>query len=249
MKKPVMIKKLPFGGGKVSICVPMVGRTCQEILEEAEALLPAGPDLVEWRGDFFEGIFDRESCRILLQQLEQILGEIPLLFTFRSQGEGGELPITAEAYTELNLWMAAQTEVAAVDVEALRPDLDSESLIRGIRERGKVVFASNHHFQETPSSAEMRAILAKEEELGADVLKMAVMPKTGEDVLRLLQITWEMDQQTDKPVVTMSMGPLGGISRVAGHVTGSCMSFGTVGRASAPGQLPVAELRRMLELL
>ena len=84
---------------------------------------------------------------------------------------------------------------------------------------------------------------------GADVLKVAVMPKKAKDVLRLMSVTEEKNRQFPSPLVTMAMGDLGRLSRVSGRITGSVLTFGIVGDASAPGQLPVEELREMLRAI
>ena len=89
--------------------------------------------------------------------------------------------------------------------------------------------------------------LTKMQNLGADIAKIAVMPKKKEDVKKLLDATWEMQIFHDEtPVVTMSMGDMGVISRVCGEFYGSSVTFGCIGQASAPGQLEVGILRQML---
>ena len=86
--------------------------------------------------------------------------------------------------------------------------------------------------------------------MGMDVAKIAVMPQSEKDVLILLEATSEMKQlHPETPVITMSMGKLGVISRIAGEVFGSALTFGTAGSASAPGQIPAEELKTMLEVL
>ena len=88
------------------------------------------------------------------------------------------------------------------------------------------------------------------QQLGMDVAKMAVMPQSEKDVRMLLEATAEMkEQHPQTPVITMSMGKMGVLSRMAGELFGSALTFGTVGQASAPGQIPVKELRKILEML
>ena len=84
---------------------------------------------------------------------------------------------------------------------------------------------------------------------GADILKMAVMPKDFEDVAAIMQATNEMTKLTDRPLISMAMGDTGSMSRISGENFGSCVTFGTVGKASAPGQFPIKELRMMMEAL
>ena len=87
-------------------------------------------------------------------------------------------------------------------------------------------------------------------EAGADAVKLAVVPHDPHDVARLLGVTARASEELDVPVVTMSMGGLGAVSRVSGAVFGSALTFATAGGApSAPGQLPVERVRAALELL
>ena len=81
------------------------------------------------------------------------------------------------------------------------------------------------------------------QELGADIVKMAVMPQSAKDVLELLAATEEMNRlHAKQPIVTMSMSGQGVISRLAGELIGSALTFGSAGKASASGQIDVGEL-------
>ena len=83
-----------------------------------------------------------------------------------------------------------------------------------------------------------------------DIAKLAVMPVSRGDVLRLLEVSVRMHENfADRPFITMSMGKLGGISRLAGSFDGSAITFATCGRASAPGQIPSEALMGILKLL
>ena len=88
------------------------------------------------------------------------------------------------------------------------------------------------------------------QECGADLLKLAAMPKNPGDVLTLLSATWEMKEKyAGQPLITMSMGGTGLVSRLAGEVFGSALTFGSAKKASAPGQLEVIALRQILQAL
>lgn len=89
--------------------------------------------------------------------------------------------------------------------------------------------------------------LLKQESLGADVLKLAVTPRDGTDVARLLMATTKVRQRSDRPLLTMAMGGMGTISRMAGETFGSNLTFGALGQASAPGQLDAHTLRAALD--
>lgn len=99
----------------------------------------------------------------------------------------------------------------------------------------------------TPSQDEIEKRLLKQDQMGADILKIAVMPKSKQDVFTLMNATLKVSQQTTKPLLTMSMGQLGTISRVATANMGGSYSFGMIGQASAPGQIDVTKLKQILQ--
>ena len=135
-------------------------------------------------------------------------------------------------------------------MEILMGDEVTMPLIRGIHEAGVVVVGSSHEFGYTPSREEMIKRLCKAQTLGCDILKLAVMPKTKQDVMELLGATEEMYwNYARQPLVTMSMGELGKVSRISGETVGSSMTFGSAGQTSAPGQIPIGELREALKVI
>ena len=73
------------------------------------------------------------------------------------------------------------------------------------------------------------------------------MPVERRDVLTLMQATLDRYAESETPLITMSMGALGCVSRLCGELTGSCLTFGTAGEASAPGQMDARTLRRVME--
>ncbi|OLA13217.1 MAG: type I 3-dehydroquinate dehydratase, partial [Coprococcus sp. 43_8] len=174
----------------------------------------------------------------------------PILFTFRTSKEGGEKAIEPEAYAILNKEAAKSGYVDLVDVEAFTGDEIVKDIIAGAHEYGVKVVASNHDFHKTPSQEEIVARLRKMQELGADIPKIAVMPQSKKDVLTLLCATEEMaTNYADRPIITMSMGGTGVISRVCGEAFGSALTFGAAKKASAPGQMNASDLREILTLI
>ena len=68
-------------------------------------------------------------------------------------------------------------------------------------------------------------------------------------MLTLLAATMERRAAAERPLITMSMGALGTVSRLCGELTGSCLTFGSLSQASAPGQVPAGQLAEILTLL
>lgn len=246
----VKIRSLEIGSGKPKIIVPIVGTTSDGILKEAHAVCKIPSDAVEWRADWFEDIFDFEKTESLLKELRTILGETPLLMTFRTSKEGGERSITPKAYAELNILAAESGYVDLIDVEIFTGDDIVNQIISGAHAAGVKVIASNHDFEKTPDKTEIIRRLTKMQDMNADILKIAVMPQTAADVLTLLSATEEMySRHADRPIVTMSMSGTGTISRLCGEVFGSSMTFGSASKASAPGQMNINDLHTILDLL
>lgn len=247
--KTVKIKEIEIGAGMPKICIPITGRSQEEILQDLEEILRQRPDLAEWRVDCYEEGKNPEKTLKMLKTISDRLGEIPLLFTFRTSREGGTRDIIYEDYVKL-LVMAAESGLPQlVDVEVFFKEEETAGLISALQSRGLRVVASNHDFQKTPSNEEMSRRLTRMEELGADILKLAVMPGKKQDLFRLLEVTQQIAANSQRPVVTMSMGQIGVFSRICGELTGSAITFAAGRSASAPGQIPAPKMRRLLEEL
>ena len=246
----VKVRNIEIGAGIPKICVPIVGVTREEILAAAENIKSTKADVVEWRVDWYEDIFDFTKTEATMQALREVLGEMPILFTFRTSKEGGEKAIETEAYVELNQNAAKTGLIDLVDVEAFTGDEAVKAVVETAHANGVKMIASNHDFHKTPAKEEIVSRLRKMQDLGADIPKIAVMPQNKKDVLTLLAATEEMvSEYADRPIITMSMSGTGVISRLCGEVFGSALTFGAVGKVSAPGQMGIEDLTTVLGLL
>lgn len=246
----VKVRNIEIGSGAPKICVPIVGVTKDEIIAEAKTFGEIPVDVVEWRVDWFEGVFEFDKVEDVLKDLREALGETPILFTFRTSKEGGEKAIEAQPYKELNIKAAKTGYVDLVDVEVFTGDDIVKEIVAAAHECDVKVVASNHDFDKTPAKEEIVSRLCKMQELGADIPKIAVMPTCRRDVLTLLSATEEMyTEHADRPIITMSMAGTGLISRLCGEVFGSALTFGAAKKASAPGQAAVKDLSAMLQFL
>lgn len=251
MAGSITVKNTVIGGGGIpSVCVPLIGEDAGRLMEGAREAVAAGADLVEWRADLFKGIFDPGKIREVLEGLCGILGQTPLIFTVRTEREGGTLAISHGEYVDILKSTAATGLPALIDVEVLQLEgSQMQDLAAQIHRAGGAVIGSSHHFDRTPSEAEMEDIFRREDQAGADLLKLAVMPRSYADVARLLDVTGRMVRGgCRKPVITMAMGGLGAVSRFCGEIFGSAVTFAAVDGASAPGQLPIGELRQLLQV-
>lgn len=249
-KQVVEVRGVRIGEGIPKIIVPIVGKTREEILAAAESFKEVRLDLVEWRVDWYDDVFDFDKVKETAAALRDALGDKPILFTFRTSKEGGEKAIEPETYAKLNLDIAATGLIDLIDVEAFTGDEIVTKIIDGAHKSGVKVVASNHDFHKTPDKDELVRRLRKMQDLGADIPKIAVMPQNKKDVLTLLSATQEMSEIfADRPIITMSMAGTGLISRLCGEVFGSAATFGAVGKVSAPGQMNAKDLDTVLTLI
>lgn len=244
--KEIVVRDVCIGRGTPKLCVPIVGRTGEEVLEQAAKLITLPLDVVEWRADWLD---QNEDAMAVLSALRVAVGNRPLLVTFRTAAEGGQRQPTAQEYLTFCSDAAASGCADLVDVELFCQDHMAEQVLEAVHRTGVPVVMSSHDFEATPERKEMFSRLQRMEELGADLAKLAVMPKDRQDVLQLLDVTLKAWKELECPVITMAMGPLGVVSRVVGECFGSALTFGAGEQSSAPGQMPAPQLRIVLDAI
>ena len=246
----ILVRNVRIGEGIPKICVPVLGNTEKEIIEITKQVKDMDIDLMEWRADWYEDVFDYEKVKAVLQQIRDILEDIPILFTFRTKKEGGNRAVSGEMYIEVNKKVCNMGIVDMIDVEMFSGEEIIQEIISYAHEKNVIVVGSNHDFGGTPSKKQIITRLQLMQHFHADIIKIAVMPKNKEDVIALLLATEEMVSKHAKcPVVSMSMSKLGIISRVSGELFGSAITFASAGIASAPGQIPVESMKMVLDIL
>lgn len=245
-KKHVAVRGITIGGEKPLICLPLMAVGRDELLRRAERLLALDPDILEWRIDGYPGIIGSQVAP-LLAALRQVIGTLPLLFTCRAENEGGLQAMALERRLEIIESAVVSGNIDVVDLELGNGPEIIDRVRKQARGQGCSLLLSFHDFQATPDLEWLVAIFSAAQAAGADIAKVAVMPKTTGDVLTLLSACDQARQGlVDIPLVAISMGGLGLISRVAGGLFGSDITFAAGDEASAPGQLAIGEMRRLM---
>ena len=271
-------RSIPGPGGLPAVVVSLTGPSLAQARTQARSAVVAGADVLELRVDLLEEAgtlaapdpLDAATAAAQVLECLRGLGETidgaaPLLLTCRTAAEGGRARLDDTAYGTLlrsvldglTDWVP-QRRPAAIDVEVQRgclPQVCEQAHGLGID-----VVASFHDFEATPADDLLEKVLARMAREGADLTKIAVWPTSADDVARLLGVCARATAGTGEraglgvPVAAMSMGALGAVSRVA-PAFGTALTFAVVpdeqgeSRASAPGQLPIQDVRRCLELL
>lgn len=232
----------------VKTIVPITAKTKEQALAQAQVIAnTADADLAEFRIDLLSFASDTKQVIALGHELKKVLGNKPMIVTIRTKNEGGQLEISDADYGKTYQAYLKNPFMDWLDVEMFRDQKVVSEIVQKAHQKKVLVVMSNHDFQKTPSQDEIEKRLLKQDQMGADVLKIAVMPKSKQDVFTLMNATLKVSQQTTKPLLTMSMGQLGTISRVATANMGGSYSFGMIGEASAPGQIDVTKLKQILK--
>lgn len=248
MEKTLKIRDMELGTGMPKVCVPITGKDKAGILQETELALQSGADLIEWRADYYVDVEDVQKTVGLGKELRKKMGNKPILFTYRTEGTNHSIEL--EKYIRLNQSIVDAGDVDLLDIELFMGDEVCQDFCGYAHGKGKAVIISSHDFEKTPNEQEIVERLCKMRTLGADVPKVAVMPKNAGDVLTLLSATNQYaNAHADGPLITMSMKWLGGISRISGEIFGSALTFGSTMRVSAPGQLAIEDLKYILNVL
>jgi len=245
----VTVKGKVIGSGRPCVCVPVMGREKTDIVEEIIALTKSPADIIEWRVDAFSHYLNFNEVRDILQTVAPHLKEKIFLYTFRTKLQGGFGDVTAEQLDDIHDVAAESGVVDLLDLEFFAEEFPVIKILR-LQEKGVKIVASHHDFEETPERDVMKMLLERMCAGNADIVKMAVMPQDEDDVLRLLSVTNEFRKENpDTPIISMSMGKLGMISRICGETFGSCVTFAANKETSAPGQMSMGKVIEMIDFL
>jgi 3-dehydroquinate dehydratase I len=231
------MKSRTLSKDKVTLCVPVMGKTAEAVIKEVENLTAAHTEAIEWRIDHFEDGNNAEKIIDVLNRIVFYLGETILIVTYRTKKEGGEGSLSRAEYEELLQKLSESAVIDYLDYEIIGAK-KRKNEIHKLQANGRKVIASNHHFEGTPKKKELLHTLEYMAESGADVAKIAVMPNKLSDTMRLLHAAaLAKEEYPEQLFITIAMGKEGAITRLIGEATGSCLSFVTAGKASAPGQM------------
>jgi len=234
-----------------AIIVPVMEAQAENVLDQVIAIAQHDQvDVIELRIDRLEDALNIDTVVSVVQQAISKAGELPVIVTFRTLKEGGCADISPADYSVLNKAIIERAAPAYIDVEFNLGPQVVEEVIQQARKYNVAVIVSSHDFNQTSHETELVERLEAMRLTQADVIKMAVMPETPRDVLMLMSATATLRHRYPTlPMITMSMGKTGVLSRVCGEFFGSNATFGTLGKASAPGQVAVESLQDVLEKL
>ncbi len=248
MGKVIKVKNVDIGQGKPKICAIVIGDSADEIISLAQEANENNCDMVEFRADYFEGILDLDSAKEIASKVRNTCKK-PIIFTCRRKEEGGKREISLEYYKKLLKMVSMCYYAELIDVEASAIG-DDRNFVEELKDNGSYVIISKHDFNKTPSFEEIIENFYEMRDMGADIVKTAYMPNNKRDVLNLINASVNMTNEYDFcPLVAISMGHLGVVTRIIGEFTESAITFCSMSKSSAPGQIPVEQLESVLEII
>jgi len=198
-----------------------------------------GIDIIEFRVDLLENL-EIDYIRKHLRKIKE--KDIDVILTVRAKWEGGGHEI--DDNYRFNIYKECIDLIDYLDIE-----LSSNNLLSDVVELGnkskKNIIISFHDFEKTPSEEVLQGLIDKSFKYGADISKLATKVNTEDDVAKLLSISYK-NKKLGRRLITIGMGELGKITRVAGYFFGSIITYTYIGKSVAPGQI---EINKLLEEL
>ncbi|XP_031496373.1 bifunctional 3-dehydroquinate dehydratase/shikimate dehydrogenase, chloroplastic-like [Nymphaea colorata] len=209
------------------LCVPLVGASVDQMLQDRDKAKEGGADLVEFRVDYLKSFQPRQDLGVLLRDKK-----LPAIVTYRPKWDGGYAEVDDQ--TRLDALRAA-IELGAdyVDVE-FKVAEDFIKSISGKKSEKQKVIVSSHNFEHTPPVEELTDIAAKVQATGADIVKVVTAAKDITDVSRLFRVL----AHCQVPIIGLATGDRGVISRVLPSKFGGYLTYAALaaGKESADGQ-------------
>lgn len=247
---PIKTRGKTLGAPKPLVCISLIDSQEPIICEETKRTIQLAPDIIELRIDAWDFIEDVETSLSTIKEVRKIAKDVPIILTCRGHWEGGFKEVSDTAKFSLYEKAVKLKLVDYIDIELAYGEEKIQKARELLKGTSTYLIVSFHDFEKTPPEEELYSIMASEIKAGAHVAKLAVMPKKEEDVLALLAATLSIRRDfPEVPLITMSMGELGSLSRVIGGKFGSDLTFAVGNKESAPGQIPVTKLKQCLDAL
>jgi 3-dehydroquinate dehydratase-1 len=196
-----------------------------------------GVGLLELRADLFKKL---DTSYIIAQIQHRRLLKIPLLLTLRNRKKEGAVKIFSDQL-KMQIITASLPLVDMIDIEFSSPLL--KKVIALARARKVKVIVSSHYLQGMPHDLE--SVFKKALSVGADIVKIAAHANSFDDVMTMLAFT---HRHRKHDLITISMGPLGAISRLILPAAGSKYTYTFLNKPKAAGQVDIATLKSHMKI-
>lgn len=255
--KPQRVRDLELDDGSFKICATLTSRNEYALMNDLLKLKGKAFDLVEWRADYYTADDEnRENLTLKpLRLIRKMVGNKPIIATFRDQREGGQRKMDPSKLLELRRDHVVSGLVDIIDLELMNFRKDGQApetggeyqqLLQQANEKGIKVILSTHDFNRTPEVEDLIELLRLEEKFGADFAKIACFAKEKRDAEKLLEASKAAVKLLSIPHIALAMGEEGVVTRYSKNLSSSAVTFASIRESSAPGQLSLEELHEKI---
>lgn len=207
--------------------------------EDKKAIAAAkrdGADLLELRIDCFK----RQDAAYIRKIIKDVkTAKLPVIATIRSKSEGGKTKISDKE--RLRIFENIIPFVDAVDIE-LNSGKILNNVIMNAHKFKKRVIVSYHNFKRMPERKKLEMIVKNCKRAGGDIVKIAAFAKDKNDIINMASLT-----AAHRDIIIIAMGRPGAISRLLFPMLGSLLTYCSVTKSSAPGQMPLKTTAALLK--
>ncbi|OTA65175.1 Pentafunctional AroM protein [Hypoxylon sp. EC38] len=225
----------------VSLTLPSVSSAVEVIPR-----VVVGADAVELRVDLLDDLSPESVGKQI--SLLRSTAKIPIIFTVRSESQGGRFKYTSEKELLPLYRTAMRTGVEYVDLEMTLSDETLETIIQSRGSSTRII--ASHHDPEGKLSWKnggWQSWYNRALQYG-DIIKLVGVAKKMDDNFSLATFKDRMFAAHGRPIIALNMGNIGKLSRVLnGFLTP--VSHPDLPFKAAPGQLSAAEIRSGLALI
>jgi len=222
-----------------AICAAVMAEGIDVMEARVNSAIEQGADVIELRLD---GLRELEGWQGLLRD------DVPMIVTNRAEREGGHFK-GGERERIGPLVEAIELGAACVDIELSTPRQELEEVLRAAREGETSVLLSYHNFDGVPARGDLFERAKRMERVGCDIAKLACFAKRPEEAIEMLNFLVRARDALGVPVIAFAMGEAGKFTRILAPLLGSPLMYAEVGKATAPGQLSLVEMRRLMDAL
>ena len=220
---------------KYKTCVSVAEKTPYKIKQTLKIALKKS-DYAEVRFDFLKIEQIPEAIEIIKKDLNKIV------CTLRPKTEGGKFSGNEKERIAI-LKLIAEYNPFLLDIE-LNTLKRNSSLRRYLKSTKTELLVSWHDFKKTPSSAELKKKMNQMSKFSSNV-KIVSTAKSTLDSSRMLEL---YSKKGKNNLISFAMGDFGRISRILCLYLGSPFTYVSLGKAVAPGQFSVDEVKKITNL-
>lgn len=188
----VTIRGHQIVSGSADRWVAVTGATREEILTQAKAAAGTGAGMVWWRADCYQDVDYDDCVRDCLSEIRAAIGDIPLVFTFRTLSSGGARTITQLKYIDLIILAASTGDADLIDVDMARGDIDCRYIIEELHAYNTLVMGAGTDGLHKTSPEDFVQMIRRMDKLGADMFTVEKLPENFDEVKA---------QLPDKPLI------------------------------------------------